>query len=168
MATRLDKLKELMVLAMLAPLLTAVKFALSGLYNIELVSLLLMVFTYKFGYKALLPALIFSVTEVFIYGINIWNMMYLYVWAILVAVCLPLRKIRKGWVFALTSGLYGLLFGCLCAVSFLFVPSLGLSFAVSWAMAGFFPADILHCVGNFFSALLLYIPLTNAMDRIIK
>ncbi len=164
---RLEKLRELLVLVMFAPLLTAVKMVLAAFYNIELVSLLLMVITYKFGIKALIPAFIFSVTEVLIYGINIWNVMYLYVWVVLVIICLPFRKIRKGWFFALLSGIYGLSFGALCSIPYYFIPSFGPAFAISWMVSGFFPADILHCVGNTASALLLYIPLTKALDRVI-
>ena len=70
--TRLERLRDLLVLVMLAPLLTARKMVLASLYNIELVSLMIMVITYKFGIKALIPVYIFSVTEVLIYGINIW------------------------------------------------------------------------------------------------
>lgn len=165
--TRLERLRDLLVLVMLAPLLTALKMVLASLYNIELVSLMITVITYKFGIKALIPVYIFSVTEVLIYGINIWNVMYLYVWAVLVFVCLPFRKIRKGWFFALLSGLYGLSFGALCSISYYFIPSLGPSFAISWFISGFIPADVLHAAGNFVSALLLYMPLTKALDRVI-
>ena len=165
--TRLDRLKELVVLVMFAPLLTAVKMALAAVFNIELVSLLLMVITYKFGVKALIPAYIFSLTEILLYGINMWNIMYLYVWVVLVLICLPFRKIRKGWLFAIISGLYGLSFGALCSIPYFFIPKLGPSFAFSWFLAGLFPADFLHCIGNTASALLLYIPLTKAMDKAI-
>ena len=165
--TRLEKLKELLVLVMFAPLLTALKIALAAFYNIELVSLFLMVITYKFGVRALIPTCIFAVTEILIYGINIWNVMYLYVWAVLVVICLPLRKIRKGWLFAIVSGLFGLSFGALCSIPYFFVPSLGPSFALSWVISGFIPADVLHAFGNFLSALLLYMPLTKALDRIV-
>ncbi len=165
--TRLERLRDLLVLVMLAPLLTALKMVLASLYNVELVSLMITVITYKFGIKALIPVYIFSVTEILIYGINIWNVMYLYVWAILVFVCLPFRTIRKGWFFALLSGLYGLSFGALCSISYYFIPSLGPSFAFSWFISGFIPADLLHAAGNFVSALLLYMPLTKALDRVI-
>ncbi len=165
--TRLERLRDLLVLVMLAPLLTALKMVLASLYNIELVSLMIMVITYKFGIKALIPVYIFSVTEVLIYGINIWNVMYLYVWVVLVLICLPFRKIRRGWFFALISGIFGLSFGALCSIPYYFIPSFGPSFAISWTISGFFPADVLHCVGNTATALLLYIPLTKALDKVI-
>lgn len=160
---RTNKLAQLLVLVMLGVILFISKWILQLLPNIELVSLLLMVYTYKFGIKALIPTYIFVGIDIFIYGINIWNVMYLYVWAVLVFVCLPLRKIRKGWLFAIIGGLFGLLFGCLCSIPYFF--TIGAEFAVSWVISGF-TFDCIHAGGNFLAALVLYIPLTKALDRI--
>lgn len=160
---RTNKLAQLLVLVMLGVILFISKWILQLLPNIELVSLLLMVYTYKFGIKALIPTYIFVALEIIIYGINIWNVMYLYVWAVLVFVCLPLRKIRKGWLFAIISGLFGLSFGCLCSIPYFF--TIGAEFAVSWVISGF-TFDCIHAGGNFLAALVLYMPLTKALDRI--
>lgn len=156
-------LKQLMVLTMLGVLLPISKFALQYLPNVELVSLLLMVYTYRFGIKTLLPTYIFVGIEIMLYGINIWNIMYLYVWAILVFASLPLKKVRKGWVFAFLSGMFGLLFGTLCSIPYFF--AFGPSYAISWIISGL-SYDLIHGVANFIVAFILYIPLTNAMDRI--
>jgi len=156
-------LKELLVLTIFGSLTFAFKVVLEALRNIEPVSLLLMVFTYRFGLKALIPTYIYVGLDIFLHGINIWNVMYLYVWAILVFAVLPLRKIRKGWVFAIVSGLYGLSFGFLCSLTYLLAN--GIEYAVAWFIRGI-PTDILHMVGNFFFALFLYIPLTKTMDKI--
>ena len=99
---RTRKLAQIIALSILGVLLTAAKFVLSALPNIELVSLLLLCYTYKFGLKALLPAYIFAFLEMLIYGINLWNIMYLYVWVVLVFVALPFRKIRRGWCLGLS------------------------------------------------------------------
>lgn len=162
---RTNKLAQLLVLVMLGVILFISKWILQLLPNIELVSLLLMVYTYKFGIKALIPTYIFVALEILIYGINIWNVMYLYVWAVLVFVCLPLRKIRKGWLFAIIGGLFGLCFGALCSIPYFF--TLGAEFALSWVVSGFW-FDLIHAGGNFLTALLLYMPLTKALDRITQ
>ncbi|MBR6743424.1 MAG: hypothetical protein IKL94_02900 [Clostridia bacterium] len=156
-------LKELLVLTIFGPLLFSLKLLLEILPNIEPISLLLMVFTYRFGLKALIPTYIYVGLDVFLHGINIWNVMYLYVWAIIVFAVLPLRKIRKGLVFAVVSGLYGLSFGFLCSLTYIF--SFGVEFAFAWFIKGL-PYDLIHCVGNFCFALFLYIPLTKVMDKI--
>ena len=156
-------LKELIVLSLFGALMFALKMFMEILPNIEPVSLLLMVFTYRFGLKALIPTYIYVGLDVFLHGINIWNVMYLYVWAIIVFAVLPLRKIRKGLVFAIVSGLYGLSFGFLCSLTYIF--GFGIEFAFTWFISGL-PYDIIHCVGNFCFALFLYIPLPKVMDKI--
>lgn len=156
-------LKELITLTMLGSLLVLGKWVMQGLPNIEPVSLLLMVYTYKFGWKALIPTYIFVGLELLLYGFNIWNAMYLYVWAVLVLVCLPLRRIRRGWLFALIGGLFGLSFGVLCSVPYFF--AMGWEFAFSWIASGF-TFDLVHGAGNFVIILVLYMPLTKALDRI--
>lgn len=161
---RKNKLAELLVLTLFGVLLSTAKFLLSTLPNIELVSLLLAVYTYKFRLKALIPAYIFVGIDIMIYGINIWNVMYLYVWAIVVFACLPLKKVRRGWVFAIVLGLFGLLFGTLCSIPYFFV--MGAEFAFSWIASGIV-FDCIHGVGNFLTAFLLYVPLTKALDKII-
>lgn len=156
-------LQEMAVLAVLGVLLGLGKWALAALPNIEIVSLLIMVYTYKFGLRALIPVYIFVGIEMVQFGPNLWNIMYLYIWALLVFAVLPLRKVRKGWVFALVGGLYGACFGLLCAISYIF--TLGWEFALSWLVGGLL-YDGLHAAGNFAAALMLYMPLTKALDKI--
>lgn len=160
---RTKKLAQLIALSILGVLLTAAKFVLSALPNVELVSLLLLCYTYKFGLKALLPAYIFAFLEMLIYGVSLWNIMYLYVWAVLVFVALPFRKIRRAWVFGLVSGVYGLLFGVLCSIPYWFAFSP--SFAISWIISGL-TFDLVHGIVNFAVAFILYIPITKALEKV--
>ncbi len=156
-------LKELLTLTMLGALLALGKWVMQGLPNIEPVSLLLMVYAYKFGYKTLISTYVFVGLELLLYGFNIWNIMYLYVWAILLLVVLPFRKIRKAWLFALIGGLFGMGFGTLCSIPYFF--TMGPAFAFSWIVSGL-TFDVIHGIGNFAIILVLYIPLTKALDRI--
>ena len=156
-------LKELMVLTMLGVLMSLGKWVLQGLPNIEIVSLLIMVYAYKFRWKTLVPIYIFVGLEFVQYGPSIWNIMYVYVWTLLLLAVLPLRKIRASWVFALVSGAFGLCFGVLC--SFPYVFAMGWQFTLSWVISGL-SFDALHGAGNFVAALTLYIPLTNTLDKI--
>lgn len=156
-------LKELITLTMLGALLALGQWLMQGLPNIEPVSLLLMVYTYKFGYKALISTYVFVGLELMLFGFNVWNIMYLYVWAILVLVVLPLRKIRKGWLFAIIGALFGMSFGILCSIPYFF--TMGWEFAFSWIASGL-GFDLIHGIGNFAIILVLYIPLTKALDRI--
>ncbi len=156
-------LKELLTLTMLGALLALGQWVMQGLPNIEPVSLLLMVYAYKFGYKTLISTYVFVGLELLLFGFNVWNIMYLYVWAILVLVVMPFRKIRKAWLFALIGGIFGMSFGTLCSVPYFF--AMGPEFAFSW-IAGGITFDMIHGIGNFAIILVLYIPLTKALDRI--
>ena len=163
--TRVQRLTRLLILTLLGTLLFASKFVLQHLPNIEIVSLLLLVYTRKFGAWTFIPVYIFVGLEIAIYGINIWNIMYLYVWSILVLVCLPLKKFKASWLFALISGAFGLLFGVLCSIPYFF--GMGPEFALSWIISGL-PFDAVHGGGNFLLTLLLYTPLSAALDRAVK
>ena len=153
---------ELVLYALLAALMFALQVAMAQLPNIEPVSLLLMVFTRVFGLKALLISYVFVLLEVLLYGLSTWTINYLYIWAVLCVLVYALRAIRQQIVWAAVLGAYGLLFGLLCALPYLFIGGPGL--AVSYFVSGI-PFDLLHCAGNFVLALLLGEPLVKLTQR---
>lgn len=55
------------------------------------VTLLLLLATAVYGAKALYPAFGFALLEIALYGAGLWNLMYLYVWPIVVLAALPFR-----------------------------------------------------------------------------
>ncbi len=156
---------ELVLFGVLGALTFAAKFVMSGLPNIEPVSLMVMLFAVTFGWKALFPTYVYVVLEVWIYGINTWTICYLYVWAILAVAAIFLRRMEQPLGWAILSGAFGLLFGALCGITDVFMG--GLSFALSkWTMGiGF---DITHCVGNFVIALLLFAPLRKVLEKLYQ
>ena len=133
----------------------ALQVAMSGLPNIEPVSLLVLVYAVVFGKKCLYPIYVFVVMDILFFGIQMWNINYLYVWAVLALAALWLRELKHPLAWAILSAVFGLLFGALCAPVYLF--SGGLGYAVSWWISGI-PYDLLHCGGNFVMALLLFAP----------
>ena len=155
--------KEVALFGMLGALTFGGKFVMAGLPNIEPVSLFVMVFTVVFGLKALFPIGVYVALEILVYGIQLWNINYLYIWAILALVAYCLRHVKEPLIWAVVSGVFGLLFGALCAPVYLFTG--GLHFAFSWWLSGI-PFDLLHCGGNFGMALILYKPLRNAMEKL--
>lgn len=165
--TTLQKLAELLALVMLGVLLNVLDAIFALLPNIEFITPLLIVYTYKFGIKALIPAYIYAAIEIFLYGISMWNIMYLYVWALLVLIALPLVKIKKrvitAFVLPTFAGVYGLCFGSLCSIPYFF--AIGPEYAVSWIISGF-SFDVIHAVSNFLTTLCLYIPLTKVLDKV--
>lgn len=167
--TPLDKktltIKEIALFGMLGGLTFGAKFVMSGLPNIEPVSLLLMLFAVTFGVKALFPMGIYIALEILIYGIQLWNINYLYVWPLLLLVALSMRKVTSPLLWAIVAAVFGLFFGLLCAPVYLFTG--GLAFAVNWWLSGI-PFDLLHCVGNFVIVLLLFAPLRKLLGNLYR
>lgn len=150
---------------MLGALTFSAKYVMSGLPNIEPVSLMVMLFGVTFGKKAVYPIGIYVLMEILFYGLGTWNIMYLYIWLILgVAACF-LREMRHPVGWAVLSGVYGLLFGAFCAPVDIAIGGWG--YALSKWVSGI-PFDIAHCVGNFVIALLLFVPLRKLMERLYR
>lgn len=155
--------RELVLFGMLGAMTFGAKYVMSGLPNIEPVSLMVMLFAVVFGKKWVYPVYLYVVMEILFYGISLWNINYLYIWAVLAigAMCLRGMKSPLGW--ALLSGTFGLLFGALCGIVDVFIGGFG--YAVTKWISGI-PFDISHCLGNFFIALVLFKPLRQLMEKL--
>ena len=149
-------LREIALFGILGALIFGAKVAMSFLPNVEPVSLLVMVYAVVFGRKALYPIYLYVALEILFYGIQLWNINYLYIWAILALAAWLLRRMEHPLAWALLGAVFGLFFGALCAPVYLFTGGLGL--AISWWIAGI-PYDAIHCAGNFVMALVLFQPL---------
>jgi energy-coupling factor transport system substrate-specific component len=143
----------------------AAKVAMAGLPNIEPVSLMVMLFAVTFGKKALYPICVYVLLEFALYGFNLWSINYLYIWLVLAVAAWLLRGMTHPLAWALLSGVFGLFFGALCAPVYLAVG--GWAYALSWWVSGI-PFDIVHCVGNFVIALVLFVPLRRLLDRLYR
>jgi energy-coupling factor transport system substrate-specific component len=157
------RIKDIALIGIMSAILLAVQVALGFLPNIELVSLLIIIYTLVFGRKALYIIYVFVALEGIIYGIGLWWINYLYVWTILFLMTMLFRRHQSTYIWAILSGFYGLIFGALCAIPNLFIS--GAASAVGYWIAGI-PYDILHAIGNFVVALLLFRPLYQVMDKI--
>lgn len=152
-----------MVLGLLGAIMFAAKMVMAPLPNIEPVSLLVMVYTVIFGVRALYPVYVYVLLEILVWGINLWTVNYLYVWAILAFFAWLLRRMDGALGWAILSGAFGLCFGALCAITYLFIG--GWQFALTWWISGI-PFDALHCGGNFFLALVLFKPCRKVLTRL--
>ena len=139
------------------------KAALSFLPNIELTSFWIIMFTLFFGWKIVAVVPVFILIEGSIYGMNLWWIMYLYVWPLLVLIAWLLRKNDSALFWAIVSGIFGLCFGALCSIPYV---------VIGWSSGGFvwwiagIPWDFVHCAGNFVLMLVLYRPVRAAMKKI--
>ena len=155
--------KHVVVLGLLGGILFAGKMVLAALPNVEPVSLLVMVYAVVYGRRALYPIYVYVALECLIWGLNIWSISYLYVWAILAGVAWLLRGMQSRLGWAILAGAFVLCFGALCALPYLAVGRW--AFALSWWIAGL-PYDIVHCAGNFALALVLFSPCRRLLTRL--
>ena len=149
----------------LGAVLLVAQVALAPLPNIELVSLLVMLFTLALGRYVAYSLAVFVLLEGLIYGFGLWWFSYLYIWAILAVVTYLFRRMesRLGW--ALLCGFYGLFFGTLTAIPIFLIS--GFATGVAYIISGI-PFDLLHAGGNFLLALLLLPTLRRLLDRLTK
>lgn len=159
------KIRDLALYAVLGALTFGAKFAMSGLPNIEPVSLMVMLFAVVFGAQAVYPIGVYIAMEFLVYGPGLWNLCYLYIWFVLAAAAWLLRKMESVLGWSVLSGGFGLAFGLLCAPVDLVVG--GAAYALGKVVTGI-PFDIAHCIGNFVIALTLFCPLRKRMEMLMK
>lgn len=156
-------LGEMCLFGMLGALTFAVKYAMSALPNIEPVSLMVMLFAVTFGIKALFPIYLYVGMEILFFGLGLWNFNYLYIWAILAVIAWFVRRMEHPLGWAMLSGVYGLLFGLLCAPVDAVIG--GFAYAGAKWVSGI-PFDLAHCAGNFVIALLLFKPMRKLLCKL--
>ena len=163
--TRTGKaIRRIVLIAAMTAILEVSKFALNAIANVELITLLIILFTEKFGWKSTLASVIlFAVLESMWWGVSIWTITYFYVWPLLVWISVWLAKEESVLLKSVVAGVFGLLFGLLCTLPTLLMA--GFNAAVSWWIAGI-PFDLVHGISNFLLCLLLYRPLARALDAV--
>lgn len=157
-------LRQVALFGMLGALTFGAKVAMSGLANIEPVSLMVMLFAVVFGWKGLYPVYLYVLMEVMLYGVNFWNINYLYVWAVLFVAAYGMQRLKNPLWWALLAGVFGMAFGLLCSPVYM-VAMGSVSYGIRWWIAGL-PFDVPHAIGNFVIALLLFAPLRKLLTRL--
>ncbi len=156
-------LKDLILSGLFGALLLAVQVVLAPLPNVELVSLLVALYAIEFPRQIPGALAVFVLLEGLIYGFGIWWVMYLYVWPLLAAVCWLFRRTDSVLFWAAVLGVFGLMFGALCAIPYAVAG--GLAAGIAYWVSGI-PFDLLHCGGNVVLALVLSRPLRGGIKRI--
>ncbi|MEG0307190.1 MAG: hypothetical protein RR636_04550 [Clostridium sp.] len=148
------KTKDVIILSLLAALMFVLQIMMSGIPNIEPVSFLLIIYTLVLGKRSLIIVVVFNFLLVLVTGMGTWWFGYWIVWPLLVIIVLILKRVIKenflGW--SIVSGAFGLIFGGLYAISYIFVVSP--TFALTYWINGI-PYDLIHMVGNYFIMLAL-------------
>jgi len=158
-------LRQIALFGVLAALTFGAKVAMSGLPNIEPVSLMVMLFAVVFGWKGLYPVYLYVLMEILLYGINLWNINYLYIWTLLFALALLMHRLKNPLWWALLSGSFGMAFGLLCTPVYMVIG--GFDYGIRWWLSGI-AFDVPHAIGNFVIALVLFAPLRTLLTRLYR
>lgn len=159
--------RDVALIALMSATATTGKLILSFLPNVEVVTLIFMVYTTSIGIKKTLPAaVIFSTTEVLIYGLSTWLLGYYIIWPLLIIIVHYLNKsLKSEYIYALIAGLFGLSYGLIfAAVESVFY---GYMYGLTYWIRGL-PYDIVHGISNFVIVLVLFEPLTKLLQRHYK
>lgn len=155
--------RDIALIGVMIATLEAAKLAMSYLPNVELVTLLIILYTLVFGRRILYVIPAFVLIEGCLYGFGIWWVMYLYVWPLLAGLTWLLRKNESVWFWSVFSGAFGLLFGAFCAIPYFFVG--GAKAAFTWWVAGI-PYDLIHCAANATLCVVLFTPLRRVLRQL--
>ena len=157
------KPRDIALISLLSASITAGKLALSFIPNIEIVTLLFIVYTVSFGLKrSLLASVVFVTVEILIYGFSTWVIGYFFVWPVLIFVTWMMRnRVKSEFGYAAVAGVHGLMFGAFFAVfeSFFY----GWAYGFSYWWRGIL-VDVIHGASNYIIVLLLF----NPLSRIIR
>jgi energy-coupling factor transport system substrate-specific component len=156
-------IRDIAIIGMMSAVLVAVQLALSFLPNIELVSLLIILFALIFGWKTLYIIYIFITVEGLLFGFGIWWFSWLYIWPVLFIITKIFHRVHSFYYWAVISGIFGLSFGALYAITIVVLdgPSAGFG---AWVQGIIF--DLVHGIGNFGVALVLFKPLYFVLEKI--
>lgn len=155
--------RDIALMGVMIATIEAAKLALSFAPNVELVTLLVILYTLVFGHGIFYVVGAFVLLEGCLYGFGLWWIMYAYIWPLLAALTLRFRRQESIWFWSIFSGAYGLLFGALCAIPYLIVD--GWHAAFTWWVAGI-PYDLVHCGSNVLLCLVLYRPLYHVLKHL--
>jgi len=156
--------RELCILSLMAALMLGFQVAMAALPNIHLTALLIILTAVHFGWRSLYSVLVFVMLEGLMWGFGVWWLSYLYAWPLLCAAAVLLRKNDSAFIWAVLAALFGLSFGALCAIPYLFIGGTEMAFSYWVAGIGF---DLVHAAGNLVLTLLLFTPLSRLMTRLL-
>lgn len=155
---------KLTQIALMGAILYIVQISLSFLPNIELVTLLIVIFTKNFGYRGTAACFIYVCLTSLMAGIGLWWFTYFVVWPLFSLVVYKLRKVDSWFIWGGINAVFGLCFGAFFAIPYIFVSP---SYALTYWIKGI-PFDIAHCIGNFTVAIILGKPIDHSVKLIKK
>lgn len=155
--------KKIILISLLSSILIVGQVTLSFIPNVELVTLLLFIYTKQFGFKfSILVSIIFTTVMGIIWGFGTWVIMYYWIWPTLILLmALALKKLKSTDQYAFLLGSLALVFGALFALEPLLLRSPEL--AVIYFIKGI-PFYIVHICSNYIVTLTLFEPINRIVE----
>ncbi len=148
---------------LLAALLFALQISLIHLPNIELVSLMVMVYTLTLGKRVMNILAAFTILEGIFHGFGIWWVSYLYIWPILAGFTALLKRWgAPDWGYGILSCFFGFSFGLLCSLPYI---AGGPGAVFAWWISGI-PFDVIHGISNLVIGLVLFKPVKRVFETV--
>lgn len=165
------KLKDIVILALMAALMAASDFAMEWLPNVHLVGVLIAATAAVYRRYALLPIYVYVLIQGIVGGFNLWWIPYLYVWAVLwgAVMLIPKRLPEriKTVLYIAACTLHGFLFGTLYAPAQAIMFGLDLKGTLAWIATGFY-FDAIHGTSNLILGTLLIYPIVKILKHTDK
>lgn len=165
--------RDVCLIAILSATLTAGKMALSFIPNVEIVTLLLTVYALSFPRsRVLIATTTFILTDILIWGLQIWVIMYFIHWPILV-LCVSFLKGKLAPLFAIIiavilTGLFGVQTTVLEVLFFSNFQNIGFIKCFILRYSTGIPYFITHVVSNACILSVLTYPLYRLMNSLSR
>ena len=160
-------IRDIVLIGLFSAIVTAGKLALSFIPNVEIVTLLFIIYTLSLGLRrSLLISIVFVTTEILLYGFSTWILGYYILWPMLIIITSIIsRKFNSEYIYAAIAGVFGLTFGIYFSIieSFFYGWAYGLTY---WVRG--IPWDIVHGGANYVLTLTLLKPLTDILNIQMK
>lgn len=154
--------REIALMGIMTALLEVSVHIMAPLPNVEPITLLVILYTLVLGKKVTYILAAYILFEGFVYGFGIWWVTYIYIWPLLAVLTFMFRKHTSPWFWSIFSGAFGLFFGMLCSIPYLFIG--GPAAAFDWWVAGI-PYDLIHCAANVILCLAFFMPLNHLLKN---
>lgn len=160
------KLKDIIVLALIAALMTVSKFIMEFLPNIHLLGVLIVATTVVYRKYALFSIYVYVIIQGFVGGFSPWWIPYLYIWTVLwAAIMLIPKKLPekiKYVLYVVFCAMHGFLYGVLYAPAQAIMFGLDFKGTIAWITAGLY-FDMLHGIGNLVLGIALIYPIIKVL-----
>lgn len=156
--------KTMTRVALLSAVLYVSKLALDFLPNVEVVTLLIILYTLMLGKETIAIVMVFNLFQGLQWGFGLWWVSYMYTWPTLWLIVLLLRRLIKEefLLWSVIAGIFGLLFGAFFALAYLPVDP---GYALTYWITGL-PWDVWHAVCNFILMAVLGKPFYQILKKV--